>query len=173
MDIKEQLNKEEIDQIYEGELDLNTTLQNPILRPIAEANKSYTSLALLILKSLYDYEESYQVIKEMIDENPRYAETMIITKVMNLISHVKQIVRSQDIQIDNLKNTIQEMININNSEYTLISKGEEEVIDLPQKSSTEVFDDIKKIAEEEEKEEEEEEPFVSSLTDKEVPIQKE
>ncbi len=150
----------ELESLYSGNLDLKTTTENPILTPIAEANNTFTNLSLIRNKALLDYEEIYRKIQEMVEENPRYSETMIVTTIFNLIIQFKQIVHSQDLQIETMKKTIQEMIKIVNLRYDLLGEEEEPIVKEIKKEKVEtdeeVLKELNKIAK----------PKVSSLTDK-------
>lgn len=115
----------DLETIYSGELDLKEIMKNPILKPVAEINKSYENLEQLIYFATYEYQEKYKKIKEMIDENPKYGETMLVTIIINMIEYIKQIIKSQDIQKQNMKDAINEMIKINGEQYAQLSEEEQ------------------------------------------------
>ena len=97
----------------------------------------------------------------MIESNPKYSETIILGKVQGMLGHIKQIIHSQDIQKENMKNAINEMIKIVREEYTLL-EGPEQPSGLKEKTINEEKEDKK------DKEDKEEKTFHSELLEKEI-----
>jgi len=125
---------QKINAIYEGDLDFNTIKSNPVLKPIAEINETFVNLELMINKSLIEYQEIEELINKMIEDNPVYSETILMSKIESLKNNVKQIIHSQDLQKTNMKTKINEMIRIVEEEYE--PRGEEEIISSPEKVSS-------------------------------------
>jgi len=171
--------KSEIEGIYDKkELDFNNIKNNPVLKPISEINNSYINFELLINRALWDYESDKKQIDDMIVLNPKYSETIILSKFQSILSYIKQIIHAQDLQKENMKNAIEEMVRIVKQEYALLQEEEEgfprETIKTKEKKQEEEIKDInenEKIKSED-KEIEKEEPergFYSELLEKKVP----
>ena len=159
-------NLEEIESIYnKKELSFSNIKKNPILKPILEINKSFVNLELIINKALHDYEKDEKEINEMIKINPTYSETMIMARVQNLKSSITQIIHSQDLQKENMKKAINEMIEIVGEEYGLLEETSEDIgeseMDVEKKHKLEKTIGNKK------------ETFHSNLLNKELPKPKE
>lgn len=181
-DIEQEL--QQIKKIYDGDLDFNTIKDNPILKPIAEINETFINLELMINKALAEYEELQEEINKMVEDNPVYSETMLMSKVQNFKVLVKQIIFSQDLQKTNMIDKINEMVGIVDEEYDI--RGNEEIIIKPKttekleetkKAHTEtpkeeqkedVFEKLKKIAGKEEEKSSEEEKIYSSLVERKI-----
>lgn len=113
------------ESIYDGKLNFDEIIKNPILKPISEINKSYENLELSINRALYEFQEKYTKIKNLLDENPKYGETMFVTIIFSMIEYIKQIVHSQDLQKQNMKDAINEMIDIVGEKYMQTNEDEE------------------------------------------------
>lgn len=138
-------NLEEIESIYDKkELSFSDVKKNPILKPILEINKSFVNLELVINKALYDYEKDEREINEMIKINPTYSETMIMARVQNLKSSITQIVHSQDLQKENMKRAINEMIKIVSEEYGLLEEVSKNTKELESKMNVKEKHELKK-----------------------------
>ena len=160
-------NISEVESIYDGEkLDFNAIKKNPILKPIVEINNSFQNFELVINRALWEYEQNKKTIDEMIEANPKYSETMIMAKVQSLLGHIKQIIHSQDIQKENMKNAINEMIKIVGDEYGLLQEPEEPT-ETPKVGGLEpIQEEVDK--EKDNKKDEEEKKFHSELLDKKI-----
>lgn len=157
----------EVESIYDEEkLDFDAIKKNPILKPIMEINNSFQNFELVINRALWEYEQDKKTIDEMIEANPKYSETMIMAKVQSILGHIKQIIHSQDIQKENMKNAINEMIKIVGEEYALLQEPEEptETPEVGEPEPTQEEVDEKK----DNKKDEKEKKFRSELLEKEI-----
>lgn len=167
----------QIEPLYsDGALDFNTIKNSPILKPLAEINNGYVNMELLINRALWEYQENKIQIDSMIEVNPKYSETIILSKFQNLLGFVKQIIQAQDIQKENMKRAINEMIKICNSEYGIL---EEEPIPTKKVSRKDLKEPETEIREEREVQENievpptvETEAYHSDLLDKDLPAPK-
>jgi len=177
--------KEDITPIYDEEkLDLDTIKTNPILKPLAEINNSFVNFELVINKALLEYQEDKAKIDTMIEVNPRYSETIILSIFQRILGHIKQIIHSQDIQKEDMKKAIKEMVKITKSEYGLLQEQSEEDESKKEEPKQKVEEETKEPTEtgeetpEEKKPEETEETskegktLYSELVEKEIPIPK-
>lgn len=114
----------QMDVLYDKKLDFESVLENPVLQPILEASTSYSSLSLGIRKYLFDYQDILKRINEMVEENPIYSKTLLYMEMQSLISCVKGIIHSQDIQRNILKNTINNQVDIVSKYYIYIKTQE-------------------------------------------------
>lgn len=143
MEKEDYLNKSErrseVDSIYsESKLDLDAIKKNPILKPISELNNSYINFELLINRALWEFGKNKEAIDSMIEENPKYSETILLSKVQSLIGHIKQVIHAQDIQKENMKNVINEMIKIVKENYGLLEEDNNEPFEEIKKPIIEV-----------------------------------
>lgn len=161
--------REHITPLYdEKKLDFRTIRDNPVLKPLAEINNGFVNMELLINRALWEFQEDKTTIDEMIEINPKYSETMILSKFQSLLGHVKQIIQAQDIQKENMKRAINEMVRIVDKEYGVLN---EEGIDAKDVKPKEAQQDNLQINEEN-KEIENEGPveFPSELLERDIPI---
>ncbi len=121
-----EFNKEDegsIEQIYDEEkLDFENIKNNPVLKPIADINKSFVNFELLIKRAMWEYGQAKESIDGMIELNATYSETIIMSKIQLMLGHIKQIIHSQNIQKENMKDTINEMVRIVQKDYELLEK---------------------------------------------------
>ena len=113
----------QIEPLYnEKNLDFETIKNNPVLKPLAEINNGYVNMELLINRALWEYQENKIQIDAMIEANPKYSETIILSKFQNILNYIKQIIQAQDIQKENMKRAINEMIKIVEKEYGVLNE---------------------------------------------------
>lgn len=160
----------QIEPIYnEKNLDFETIKNNPVLKPLSEINNGYVNMELLINRALWEYQENKTQIDEMIESNPKYSETIILSKFQNVLNYVKQIIQAQDIQKENMKRAINEMIKIVEKEYGVLSEEEptlKKTVDTrPTGGGLTEIKEVPDISKDEKTEE-----FYSDLLDKDVPI---
>ncbi len=149
------INTKEIEPIYNGDLDSETIKKKPILKPIAEMNNSHMNFELLINRALYEYTQDKKAIDEMIKINPKYSETIILSKIQSILGYVKQIIHSQNLEKENMKNTINKMIKIAEQDYGLLEEESEEEPRIIKKEEAESKEEPRIIKKEEAESEEE------------------
>ncbi len=165
------IDTKEIEPIYKGKLDFEIIKKKPILKPIAEMNNSYINFELLINRALYEYLQDKKAIDEMVKLNPKYSETILLSKIQSILGYVKQIIHIQNIEKENMKNTINEMVKIAEQNYGLLEEESEEEPKIIKKE-----DDIKKEEidkqekSEDKKKEDKPKEFFSELVEKNIPI---
>ncbi len=170
--------RDDITPVYDEEkLDLDTVKTNPILKPLAEINNSFVNFELVINRALLEYQEYKEQIDAMIQINPRYSETIILSKVQSMLGHIKQIIHSQDIQKEDMKKAIKEMVKIVKSEYGLLEEQskEDELKPKAEEKTTEeqkAKEEVDKEAQETEETPEKEKTIYSELVEKEIPVPK-
>lgn len=155
----------------ENKLTFDGIKTNPILKPIAIINNSFMNFELLINRAMWEYEQDKKAIDDMIALNPKYSETIIFSKIQSLLGHIKMIIHSQDIQKDNMKSTIQEMIQINDEEYILKTEIEEsnKIRDEPNEIINSSLPEEEIPFTENDNEKDEEKEFNSELLEKRLP----
>jgi len=117
-----------LEYVYDqNKLDFDSLKKNPILKPISEINETYSNLHLTIIKAVLEYEEEYKKLQELEGINPRYTNTILMVTIKNMVTIIKTIIHSQDLQINNMRRAISEMIDINGSKFKLILDTEEEM----------------------------------------------
>lgn len=165
----------QIEPLYNEKLDFNTIKNNPVLKPLSEINNGYINMELIINRALWEFQENKIQIDGMIEANPKYSETIILSKFQNILGYVKQIIQAQDIQKENMKRAINEMIKIVEQEYGVL---EEEPVSTKKNIHKEFKEaDKEKLITEEVKNETpiassdtEDEAYHSDLLDKELPL---
>lgn len=148
------------EQIYDGDkLDFENIKNNPVLKPIADINKSFVNFELLIRRAMWEYGQAKEAIDGMIELNATYSETIIMSKIQLMLIHIKQIIHSQNIQKENMKDTINEMVRIVQKDYELLEKDvRENQIMIEKKPETKM------------KEEEKPKTFYSELIGRDIPL---
>ena len=152
-----------IEPLYnEEKLDFENIQRNPVLKPIADINRSFINFELLIRRALWEHGKIKESIDNMIEVNPKYSETMIISKVQSMLNYIKQIIHSQNLQKEDMKNTIKEMVKIVKENYALLEEESNEPSIIKKQPLPGTL--------KEEKPKEESKTFFSDLIDKEIPI---
>jgi len=150
--------EEAIESIYEEKkLSFDEIKKNPILKPISEINKSFINFELIIRRAMLEYEKTKKEINQMIELQPKYSETMVMGKIQNILTYIPQIIHSQQIQKENMKDAINEMIKIVKVSYGVLDEEKEMKIESKENNQIE---DIKIINTEKEKEVEIKEKFI-------------
>lgn len=165
----------QIEPLYAEKLDFAAIKNNPVLKPLSEINNGYINMELLINRALWEYQENKLQIDAMIQENPKYSETIILSKFQNILNYIKQIIQAQDIQKENMKRAINEMIKIVGEEYGILEEEQvpKKINKAETKHPSEEIVEIKEggIIPEADKNATPQE-FYSELLDKEIPVQK-
>lgn len=114
--------KEDIDPIYSGDLSYNIVKNNPVLRPVSVMNNSHENFELIIRNALFDFEKDKEKINEIVNSNPTYSQTILVSKLNDILRVVKTLVHSLDCQKENMKEALIEMIKIVEEEYAPLSE---------------------------------------------------
>jgi hypothetical protein len=114
---------EKIEPIYPGDLDFKSIMENPILKPLAELNRTYVNFELIIHKALNEYEEEKKMVDDMVAKVPKYSETIFVGRIQNMIREMKTLIHAQDVQKEAMKRAIAEMIDISRDNYRLIMRS--------------------------------------------------
>lgn len=114
---------EKIAPIYDGGLDFKSIMENPILKPLAELNRTFVNFELIINKALNEYEEEKKMVDDMVAKVPKYSETIFVGRIQNMIREMKTLIHAQDVQKEAMKRAIAEMIEISKDNYRLIMRS--------------------------------------------------
>lgn len=105
-------------------------VNNPVIKPIAETDRSIRDLDEMIFKKLTDMKRDKNYINSAIDDVPAYQDSPFIAKLIKLAQNADDIIKLQDIRNNNLTGCIKEMIQIIRERYGvrgLTSKEDEYV----------------------------------------------
>lgn len=111
-------------------LTFENILNNPVLKPISEAEKRKTDIEDMIAKKLTDIKRDKQWLEEAINDIPVYSDSGFIGRLLKVNADMTDIIKLQDINVDILKNTIREMMDIIKQRYGIL---EAEDISIPAK----------------------------------------
>lgn len=114
----------QIEKAYEKEIKISDIIENPILKPISDISPIYKGQSLAVAKELSDYDSIKSQIDDLIELNPTYSSTIIVSMIQKLIYTTSNVIHNQDIQRAELKKAINEMLEIVQDEYCLRSEGE-------------------------------------------------
>lgn len=155
METKQDSSKLAVDQLYERKLDYEEIKQNPILQPVAEANSTYKSHGLNVQMAMSEFIRLKEEIEKMIELNDDYSQTIIVAKMQAIIMYARQVIHSQDLQREETKKVVNDMIRINEKYFVLKEKENYSEKQFP------ILDEI--IQKKEEKEEDKEEKEFDEL----------
>ena len=99
-------------------------VNNPIIKPIAEVDRSLRDLEDMINKKLIDSRRHQQWVNAAIEDVPAYQDSPFVTRLINLVQSTQDVIKLQDIQIKNLKKTIKEIVQIVKQNYGVIVEEE-------------------------------------------------
>ncbi len=126
---KEEYVEKEIKPIYKGDLGIETMKEKPILKPIAEINKSFVNNQKLLNKSDWNYKQAKKEIDDMLQLMPKYSQTMIVAVMLKLIMYVEHSNFLWRQQQELLKKGMQEMVEIASEslegDFDIVEKEEE------------------------------------------------
>lgn len=90
----------------------NNMMQNPIVKPIAEADRSIRDIDEMINKKLVDAKRERIWINQAFNDVPEYQDSSFISRIIKFGQDSQDVIKLQDIQIKNLKKCIQEIFEV-------------------------------------------------------------
>lgn len=114
----------QVEKAYEKDIKLNDIFENPVLKPISDISSAYKSQSLTIAKQLSDYDSIKSQIDDLIELNPRYSSTIIVSMIQRIIYVTTNIIHNQDIQRAELKKAMNEVLEIVQEEYCRRQEGD-------------------------------------------------
>lgn len=105
-------NNTKIDKLYEKNLTFQEIMENPIFQPVSQASAIYESQGLVISRALLEYQKATEEIKKLMDENPTYQQTIMMSKIRKVLDFSQQIIHSQDVQRESAKRCLNDVLNI-------------------------------------------------------------
>lgn len=101
-------------------------VNNPIIKPIAELDRSLRDLDDMINKKLIDSKRNKSWINAAIEDVPSYQDSPFVSKLIDLTKDTQDVIKLQDIQLKNLKAAIKEIFNIVKTNYGVLINEEKE-----------------------------------------------
>lgn len=92
-------------------------MNNPIIKPISEVDRSLRDLDEMINKMLIDSRRDKQWVNAAIEDVPSYQDSPFVSRIIELTKNTQNIIKLQDIEIKNLKNAIREIVEIVKEKY--------------------------------------------------------
>lgn len=116
------------DKFIVEDLSFDSIMQNPVLKPLAEINRTILDLEEMNNKRLTDADRDFKWCDAISQEIPRYSESIFISRLWRLHSITGDIVKTQDIEIKTLKRAINEMLEIIRKYYGVIAEEEKKTV---------------------------------------------
>lgn len=92
-------------------------VQNPIVKPIAEADRSIRDLDELIYKKLTDAIRDQQWVNSVLNESPFYEDSGFVARLIKLAQGTQDVIKLQDLQLKTLKECIKEIHELVEQKY--------------------------------------------------------
>lgn len=119
-------NLRDIPQLVNEPYTYENIVNNPILKPISEVDKSIRDIDEMIYKHLVDAKREKEWINQAIIDIPAYSDSQFVARLIKLSQDTQQVIKLQDIQIRSLKRTIQEIVDIVREKYGVREEEQEE-----------------------------------------------
>lgn len=98
-------------------LDYENLMQNPVLKPIAEAERSLNDMDEMIFKKLSDANRDDIWIQQCLHDIPTYSDSQFISRQIKLYTETSDVIKLLMIQNNTLRDTIKDMIDIIKMNY--------------------------------------------------------
>jgi hypothetical protein len=86
-------------------------VNNPIIKPIAECDKSLRDLDEIIYKKLIDIKRLKEKQNNILEDVPSYQDSAFISDLIKLIQALDDVIKVQDVQLANTKDCIKNIAN--------------------------------------------------------------
>lgn len=113
-----------IDEPYSFE----NMVQNPIIKPIAETDRSIRDIEEMINKKLIDTKRDQDWVNAAMSDVPAYQDSSFVSRLIKLSQETQDVIKLQDLQTKNLRGCIKEIVAIVYDKYGVKVEefGEEE-----------------------------------------------
>jgi len=95
-------------------------INQPILKPISETDRSIKDLQEIVNKKLIDIDVAIKWVNETSHDIPIYQESPYVSKLFKISEDTQDIIKFQDLQIKNLKRCISEIVEIVRKKYGVL-----------------------------------------------------
>lgn len=100
--------------------DYENIINNPIIKPIAETDRSNRDLTEMVRKKVLDAIKDKAWLNSVIGDIPEYSDSPFITKLIKLADDTQHIIKIQDLKNRNLQNCIREMVTLVRERYGVL-----------------------------------------------------
>lgn len=108
-------------------------IQNPVVKPIAEADRSFRAIAEMNWKKELDIQKDQEWIEKKKDAIPRYSESPFIAKLLKVNQEVTDIIKLKNLQIKALRECIKEVFDEIFERYAVKVKNSNEYANITTK----------------------------------------
>lgn len=131
--------EDEMKPLVNESFSYDNIVNNPIIKPIAEADKRIRDLRAFLYKRLAEMNRVKMEVNATLLNVPEYQNSLFVGKLLNLIKDASDIVMFQDQELKIFINCINEMLEINNKKYGVLV---EEVVEVKPQDSKEKAETI-------------------------------
>ena len=128
-DIKEESKLNEAIPLVAEPYTYENMVNNPIIKPIAECDRSLRDLDEMIYKKLIDIKRLKEKINATITDVPSYQDTTFISELIRLTQSMDDVIKLQDIQFANTKDCIKKVAGEVNDRYWIKLENKEEYVE--------------------------------------------
>lgn len=125
-DIFKRIDKQPEKLIVEEDFGFDSIMNNPILKPLSEANNRVYDLDEMIYKKLNDMVLDKKWISDTIGDIPEYSTSNFVGRVIKLNTDMTDVIKLQDLIIYSLKQAIKEINSIVKTKYGVIIDEQEQ-----------------------------------------------
>jgi hypothetical protein len=118
-----------IDALVNEPYTYENIVNNPIIKPISECDRSLRDLDDMIGKKLADIRRLQLKINAVINDAPSYQDTAFVSDLIKLAQSMDDVIKLQDIQFANTKSCIREMNGEVKKRYLIKFDDEEEPVE--------------------------------------------
>jgi len=120
----ENLSFSKSEKLIEEDYTYDNLVNNPILKPISEADKTMMDLMEMAYKKFLDAKINKDIINKTITDIPAYQTSAMVAKLLKFNSEVEDIIKLQNLQIKNLRECIKSIYQIVLNKYGVYKEEE-------------------------------------------------
>jgi len=108
--------------LVEENLDFESIMNNPILNPIAQADKSLLDLDEMIHKKYTDISRDKDWVDAVAKECPIYNDSEFVSRLYRAFDKSSDVIKLQDLELKTLRNVVREILSIVKVNYMVSEK---------------------------------------------------
>lgn len=108
---------EDIEPLVSEPFHYDNIVNNPILKPISETDRSLRDLDEMVYKRLINANNDKKWINKVITEIPFYEESQFVSRLIRFAREYDDLIKLEGLKNKNLKKCIREMVNIVKERY--------------------------------------------------------
>ena len=136
--------KDRVQPLISESYDYENMINNPILKPISECDKTTRDLEEMKIKTLKDSKKVMAWVNQTLHDNPEYNNIYFVSQLIDILKKDSFVVKIDSLQIDKYRDCIVEMYKLTMSNYAV--RGDDEKYYKPESKKENELDYLTKIS---------------------------